>query len=127
LVSRLVLEWRGCESSSTDVDSWLMGSNIGGSTLHSWSGIGLGKFPVDKLTEMIKKNSIALDRWKTTGALIIDESESSILPNDATVTDNQYQWSTVCCLTRLNRLEEGCETRASPLAVYRSVLSEPWS
>jgi hypothetical protein len=43
--------------------------------LHSWSGIGLGKFPVPKLTEMIKKNNIALDRWRTTGALIIDESE----------------------------------------------------
>lgn len=43
--------------------------------MHSWSGIGLGKFPVPKLTEMIKKNNIALDRWRTTGALIIDESE----------------------------------------------------
>jgi ATP-dependent DNA helicase PIF1 len=51
------------------------GSNIGGSTLHSWSGIGLGKLPVAKLTEMIRKNNIAVERWRTTGALIIDESE----------------------------------------------------
>jgi ATP-dependent DNA helicase PIF1 len=53
----------------------LMNSNIGGSTLHSWSGIGLGKFPVAKLTEMIRKNNVAVERWRTTGALIIDESE----------------------------------------------------
>lgn len=43
--------------------------------MHSWSGIGLGKLPVAKLTEMIRKNNIAVERWRTTGALIIDESE----------------------------------------------------
>jgi hypothetical protein len=37
----------------------------------------LGKLPVAKLTEMIRKNNIAVERWRTTGALIIDESESS--------------------------------------------------
>jgi ATP-dependent DNA helicase PIF1 len=56
------------------------GRNIGGSTLHSWSGIGLGKLPVAKLTEMIRKNNIAVERWRTTGALIIDESEFLSLP-----------------------------------------------
>lgn len=58
-------------------------SNIGGSTLHSWSGIGLGKLPVAKLTEMIKKNNIALDRWRTTGALIIDESKHELYRSSA--------------------------------------------
>jgi ATP-dependent DNA helicase PIF1 len=52
----------------------LTGRNIGGATLHSWSGVGLGKLPVEKLTQMIRKNNVAVERWRTTGALIIDES-----------------------------------------------------
>ena len=35
----------------------------------------MGKLPVAKLTEMIRRNNIAVERWRTTGALIIDESE----------------------------------------------------
>jgi hypothetical protein len=69
------------------------GSNIGGSTLHSWSGIGLGKLPVAKLTEMVRKNNVTVERWRTTGALIIDESESSILYCiERLGTEVQYQW-----------------------------------
>jgi hypothetical protein len=40
----------------------------------------LGKLPVAKLAEMIRKNNIAVERWRTTGALIIDESEFLSLP-----------------------------------------------
>ena len=48
--------------------------NIGGSTVHSWAGVGLGELPVSKLVEIINKNNITRDRWIQTGALIIDES-----------------------------------------------------
>ncbi|KAK4687337.1 ATP-dependent DNA helicase PIF1, partial [Tremellales sp. Uapishka_1] len=51
----------------------MAGVNIGGSTLHSWAGVGLGELKVDKLVEIVKKNKMTLRRWRNTGALIIDE------------------------------------------------------
>lgn len=73
--------------------------NIGGSTLHSWAGIGLGKESKEKLVYKLlgykkeereqeeKENpdapkrtddmnsGFAVDRWRTTRTLIIDESK----------------------------------------------------
>ncbi|WVW86550.1 hypothetical protein I302_108600 [Kwoniella bestiolae CBS 10118] len=51
----------------------MAGVNIGGSTVHSWAGIGLGELPAQKLYENILRNKITAKRWKSTGALIIDE------------------------------------------------------
>ena len=42
-------------------------------TLHSWAGIGLGKDDVDTLVQKVRRNKKALQRWKTTDILIIDE------------------------------------------------------
>jgi len=42
-------------------------------TLHSWAGIGLGKNPLDKTIESIKKKSHVRKRWKSTRTLVIDE------------------------------------------------------
>lgn len=42
-------------------------------TLHSWSGIGLGKDTVDALYMKISKNGKAKKNWKTTDVLVIDE------------------------------------------------------
>ncbi|RXK40277.1 hypothetical protein M231_02391 [Tremella mesenterica] len=47
--------------------------NIGGSTVHSWAGIGLGQFPVDRLVNNIRSNNVTRDRWQSTHALVIDE------------------------------------------------------
>lgn len=46
---------------------------IGGNTLHSYLGIGLGNGGVDNLIKMISKNKQAISRWKNTDTLIIDE------------------------------------------------------
>jgi len=51
----------------------LAACNIGGVTLHSFSGIGLGKETVDELIKKIKKNQKARHRWMRTKVLIIDE------------------------------------------------------
>lgn len=51
--------------------------NIGGTTLHSWAGIGLGKEPAEKLVGKIAGNknlSTIARRWRTVRTLIIDES-----------------------------------------------------
>lgn len=51
----------------------LAACNIGGQTLHSFAGIGLGKGPVDKLIKKVKRSQKHRKRWKETKVLIIDE------------------------------------------------------
>ncbi len=51
----------------------LAACNIGGVTLHSFAGIGLGKESVDELKKKIAKNAKTKNRWLRTKVLIIDE------------------------------------------------------
>jgi len=51
----------------------LAACNIGGVTLHSFGGIGLGKEDVPTLVKKIKRNQKAKNRWIRTKILIIDE------------------------------------------------------
>lgn len=46
---------------------------IGGQTLHSWAGIGLGDASVESLLGKIRKRPVALARWRTCQVLVIDE------------------------------------------------------
>ncbi|KAI0286053.1 PIF1-like helicase-domain-containing protein [Russula aff. rugulosa BPL654] len=47
--------------------------NIGGVTIHSFAGIGLGVEDADKLIKKIFMNRKAISRWCRTRVLIIDE------------------------------------------------------
>ena len=49
--------------------------NIGGVTLHSFGGVGLGQESAAVLAEKVKRNAKANSRWMRTKVLIIDESE----------------------------------------------------
>jgi ATP-dependent DNA helicase PIF1 len=51
----------------------LAACNIGGVTLHSFGGIGLGKEDVPALVKKIKRNAKAKNRWLRTKILVIDE------------------------------------------------------
>lgn len=51
----------------------LAACNVGGVTLHSFAGIGLGKEPVAELAKKIRRNQKAKHRWMRTKVLIIDE------------------------------------------------------
>ncbi|KAF2746215.1 hypothetical protein M011DRAFT_404852 [Sporormia fimetaria CBS 119925] len=51
----------------------LAACNIGGVTLHSFSGIGLGKEPAEELVKKIRRNASARQRWLRARVLIIDE------------------------------------------------------
>lgn len=51
----------------------LAACNVGGVTLHSFAGIGLGKEAVPELVKKIKRNQKAKLRWMRTKVLIVDE------------------------------------------------------
>jgi ATP-dependent DNA helicase PIF1 len=51
----------------------LAACNIGGVTLHSFAGIGLGKDDVFELVKKVNRNQKARNRWLRTKVLIIDE------------------------------------------------------
>lgn len=51
----------------------LAACNIGGVTVHSFAGIGLGNAPVNDLIKNIRRNRKALSKWSTTEVLVIDE------------------------------------------------------
>ena len=51
----------------------LAACNVGGVTLHSFAGIGLGKEAVPELVRKIKRNAKPKNRWLRTKVLIIDE------------------------------------------------------
>lgn len=49
--------------------------NIGGTTLHSWAGIGLGKESAEDLYGKILGTKVLRKRWWFVKSLIIDESK----------------------------------------------------
>lgn len=51
----------------------LAACNIGGVTIHSFAGIGLGKEPAEDLVKKIRRNAKAKQRWMRTKVLIVDE------------------------------------------------------
>lgn len=51
----------------------LAACNVGGVTLHSFAGIGLGKEAVPELVKKIKRNAKAKTRWLRTKVLVVDE------------------------------------------------------
>lgn len=51
----------------------LAACNVGGVTLHSYAGIGLGKEAVPELIRKIKRNAKTKKRWMQTKTLIVDE------------------------------------------------------
>jgi ATP-dependent DNA helicase PIF1 len=62
------------ESIAITASTGIAGLNIGGSTVHSFAGIGLGKESADVLARRIKKSYFVRKRWLDTSTLIIDES-----------------------------------------------------
>ncbi|GEQ67462.1 hypothetical protein JCM33374_g1127 [Metschnikowia sp. JCM 33374] len=66
-------EIRGPGTVAVTASTGLAACNIGGITLHSFAGIGLGKGDVSSLIKTVRKNRKVVNRWKETKVLIIDE------------------------------------------------------
>ncbi|KAL2271487.1 hypothetical protein VTJ83DRAFT_858 [Remersonia thermophila] len=64
---------RDPERVAVTASTGLAACNIGGMTLHSFAGIGLGKEDVSTLVKKIRRNPKAKNRWTKTKVLIIDE------------------------------------------------------
>ncbi|KAJ6575526.1 PIF1-like helicase-domain-containing protein [Mycena sp. CBHHK59/15] len=64
----------GGSSLAITASTGIAGLNIGGSTVHSFAGIGLGKESKERLAEKIKYSFRLRLRWEQTKTLIIDES-----------------------------------------------------
>ncbi|CCA69121.1 related to PIF1-DNA helicase involved in mitochondrial DNA repair and telomere length control [Serendipita indica DSM 11827] len=78
LLRRIIKELRSKYSKSQDViaitaSTGIAACNIGGVTLHSFAGVGLGAGTPAELAAKIKKNQKASSRWSRTKVLIIDE------------------------------------------------------
>lgn len=74
IISQLNMLHRGRSNAvAVCATTGLAAINIGGTTLHRWAGIGLGKEDASVLVKNIKKNKKAVDRWKNCRVLIIDE------------------------------------------------------
>ncbi|ETS73595.1 hypothetical protein PFICI_14541 [Pestalotiopsis fici W106-1] len=74
IVASLKRKWaRDPERVSITASTGLAACHIGGQTLHSFSGIGLGKEDVPTLVKKIRRNAKAKNRWLKTRVLIMDE------------------------------------------------------
>lgn len=73
---RKIIESFGPSSPSLAItaSTGIAGLNIGGSTIHSFAGIGLGKESADALATKIYFSKFAKERWLKASTLIIDES-----------------------------------------------------
>jgi len=60
---------------ATTAPTGIAACNIGGVTIHSFGGIGLGNGSANQLATKIKKQPRVAERWRNTKVLIIDEGE----------------------------------------------------
>lgn len=97
--------------------------NIGGVTIHSFAGIGLGRESAEDLANKIRKNKKASARWLRTKVLIIDEGmsdgESRVLTLIQPFYHAQCQWWKATFSTNSPASEAYCGKMWSLSVAYR--------
>lgn len=76
LLRRIIQDLRyryGPDRVAVTASTGLAACNIGGITLHSFAGIGLGKDGVENMVKRLKRDRKRLRRWRLTKVLVIDE------------------------------------------------------
>lgn len=79
----------------------LAACNIGGMTIHSFAGIGLGIETAEELATKIRKNKKAMSRWLRSRVLIIDEGSRASLMNDLSelIIRQCPWWRPICSIS----------------------------
>jgi ATP-dependent DNA helicase PIF1 len=49
---------------------------VGGITLHTFAGVGLAKYKAESLVFKVKKDPVAVKRWRKVKVIVIDEVRS---------------------------------------------------
>jgi len=73
LITHFVQEARKYKTVAVTALTGIAALNLKGSTLHSYTGIGLGKGSLESIVTKIRKKKYLRDRWKNVDILIIDE------------------------------------------------------
>lgn len=73
LLKSIIKDLKQGKNVSVTASTGLAACNIGGITLHSFAGIGLGNGEVSDVIKNVRKNRKALRRWRETDVLVIDE------------------------------------------------------
>jgi ATP-dependent DNA helicase PIF1 len=65
------------KSVAVTASTGIAGLGIGGTTIHSFAGIRLGKGSAGDLAKLVSGSRLYRERWRNTSVLIIDESQSA--------------------------------------------------
>lgn len=63
----------GVEAVAVVAPTGVAAVNVGGVTLHSFAGIGLGTGPIDEIIDRARESRKTTKRWQKTKALLVDE------------------------------------------------------
>ncbi|GAA5905767.1 hypothetical protein JCM8208_000890 [Rhodotorula glutinis] len=74
IIASLKRKYRGnTDAVAVTASTGMAACNIGGTTIHSFGGIGLGTGTAEQLVSNIRKNKQAVARWQRCKVLVIDE------------------------------------------------------
>ena len=80
IIASLKRKYRGnTDAVAVTASTGMAACNIGGTTIHSFGGIGLGAGTAEQLVSNIRKNKQAVTRWQRCKVLVIDEGASHSL------------------------------------------------
>lgn len=76
IIASLKRKYKGAtDAVAVTASTGMAACNIGGTTIHSFAGIGLGTDPVELLVGKVKKNRVASGKWQRVKVLVVDEGE----------------------------------------------------
>ena len=75
IISDMKMRSKQSDAVAITAPTGIAACNVGGVTIHSFSGIGLGIGTASQLATKIKKQHKAVGRWRNTKILIVDEGE----------------------------------------------------
>ena len=72
-VVRALQRMHGAQNVFVAASTGIAACHIGGTTLHSFAGVGLAQEPVCELASRVQNNRVASGRWRACRALVVDE------------------------------------------------------